>query len=222
MNVDRLLDYYERIADAPDAVPRLRRFILDLAVRGKLVEQDPNDEPAAAFLRRIAEANERLVKQGLFCEPKRAIQIKRGELPFSVPARWAWVRLIEIARVSYGFAFPSGQFNSEKHGMPLIRIRDISSTDTQAYFEGTFDPTYLVTSGDYLVGMDGDFKLCHWRGKNGLLNQRVMRLNGWCCEIAPKFMALPLQFVLDYLHGGTSQTTVKHLSAKQVNGIVFV
>ena len=42
MNVDRLLAHYERIADAPDAVPRLRRFILDLVVRGKLVEQDSN------------------------------------------------------------------------------------------------------------------------------------------------------------------------------------
>ena len=50
MNADRLLAHYERIADAPDAVPRLRRFVLDLAVRGKLVEQDPNDEPAAISL----------------------------------------------------------------------------------------------------------------------------------------------------------------------------
>ena len=50
MNVDRLLAHYERIADTPDAVPRLRRFILDVAVRGKLVEQDPNEEPAAVSL----------------------------------------------------------------------------------------------------------------------------------------------------------------------------
>ena len=50
MKADRLLAHYERIADAPDAVPRLRRFVLDLAVRGKLVEQDPNDEPAAISL----------------------------------------------------------------------------------------------------------------------------------------------------------------------------
>ena len=47
MNSDRLLAHYERIADAPDALPRLRRLILDLAVRGRLVEQDPNDEPAS-------------------------------------------------------------------------------------------------------------------------------------------------------------------------------
>ena len=54
MNADRLLAHYEKISDAPDAIPRLRRFILDLAVRGKLVEQDPNDEPASELLKRIA------------------------------------------------------------------------------------------------------------------------------------------------------------------------
>ena len=62
MNADRLLGHYEQIADAPDAVQRLRRFILDLAVRGKLVEQDPADEPASELLKRIAEEKARLVK----------------------------------------------------------------------------------------------------------------------------------------------------------------
>ena len=59
MNVDRLLAHYERIADTPDAVPRLRRFILDLAVRGKLVEQDPNDEPAADYVEADCESRRR-------------------------------------------------------------------------------------------------------------------------------------------------------------------
>ena len=55
MNVDRLLAQFERISEAPYAISRLRRFILDLAVRGKLVEQDPEDEPAEELLGRIAE-----------------------------------------------------------------------------------------------------------------------------------------------------------------------
>ena len=49
MTADRLLALYDRVAAAPDAVSRLRRFVLDLAVRGKLVEQDPADEPASGF-----------------------------------------------------------------------------------------------------------------------------------------------------------------------------
>ena len=54
MNAELLLTHFDRIADAPDAIPRLRRFILDLAVRGKLVPQDPSDEPASELLKRIA------------------------------------------------------------------------------------------------------------------------------------------------------------------------
>jgi len=50
MNANRLLAHYQKIADAPDAIPRLRRFVLELAVRGKLIEQDPNEESAATLL----------------------------------------------------------------------------------------------------------------------------------------------------------------------------
>lgn len=52
MNAERLLAHYETIAEAPDAITRLRRFVLDLAVRGKLVPQ--GDEPASELLKRIA------------------------------------------------------------------------------------------------------------------------------------------------------------------------
>ena len=219
MNAEQLLAHYNRIADAPEAMPRLRRFILDLAVRGKLVRQDPNDEPASELLKRINEDVKARKGAGDFREPTRVAELKRTELPFEAPSHWAWARLIEIARPSYGFAFKSSQFNSNNVGMPLIRIRDISKADTEAYFDGDYDETYIVTAGDFLVGMDGNFNLERWRGPDALLNQRVMRINDWRCGIDPEFVRIPLVFILDHVHGGTSQTTVKHLSAKQVNGI---
>jgi len=64
MNADLLLKHFDRMSDAPDAVPRLRRFILDLAVRGKLVEQDPKDEPAAALVEQIQAHRANLLKTG--------------------------------------------------------------------------------------------------------------------------------------------------------------
>jgi type I restriction enzyme S subunit len=71
MNAERLLKHYEHIADAPDAIQRLRHFILDLAVRGKLVPQDPNDEPAGELLKRITVEKARLVKAGEIKAPQR-------------------------------------------------------------------------------------------------------------------------------------------------------
>ena len=96
MNAERLLAHYERIADAPDAIARLRRFILDLAVRGKLVPQDPNDEPASELLKRIASEKARLVKAGEIREPKAEFRRARFGPPFPIPTNWRWSQIAEI------------------------------------------------------------------------------------------------------------------------------
>ena len=102
MNAERLLALYEKVAEAPDAVPRLRRFVLDLAVRGKLVPQDAGDEPASELLKRIAAENARLVEAGEIRKPKPTRPIDPSELPISVPSHWAWARLREIGMLSGG------------------------------------------------------------------------------------------------------------------------
>ena len=94
MNATRLLALYERVADAPDAVARLRRFVLDLAVRGKLVEQDPADERASELLKQIAAEKARLVKAGKI--RKRKIPPPVEEPPFDVPDNWRWTRMREV------------------------------------------------------------------------------------------------------------------------------
>lgn len=95
MNAAGLLKHYDRIADAPEAVAKLRRFILDLAVRGRLVSQDPNDEPAAELLERIAQEKARLVKIGELARAKALPVVE--ESPYDVPASWHWTRIREIA-----------------------------------------------------------------------------------------------------------------------------
>lgn len=92
MNEDRLLEYYERIADAPDAIARLRRFILDLAVRGKLVPQDPSDEPALELLKRIAAEKARLVKMRELGKEKLLPAVDK-DADFDIPPTWCWTRL---------------------------------------------------------------------------------------------------------------------------------
>ena len=94
MNADRLLAFYERSADAPDAIVRFRRFILDLAVRGKLVGQDPNDEPASELLKRIAAEKTRLVRAGQIRKQKAFPFLESP--PFYVPENWRWARIREV------------------------------------------------------------------------------------------------------------------------------
>jgi len=98
MNAEELLRHYERVADAPDAVGRLRRFVLDLAVRGKLVEQDQDDESASALLNRIDVERARLSAAGLIRSPKPLPEAAKA--PFRLPHGWRWSQLVEIGLVS--------------------------------------------------------------------------------------------------------------------------
>ena len=90
MNPAQLFAHFDRISEAPDAVPRLRRFILDLAVLGKLVEQDPNDEPAAELLKRIQFEKALLGKEGKSKKAETRSAGRDVDGPFDLPPSWAW------------------------------------------------------------------------------------------------------------------------------------
>ena len=100
MNAELLLDHFDRISEAPDAISRLRSFVLDLAVRGKLAEQNPNDEPASALLRRIqTEKAEITLDLGIRKEKPLSFQAER-DLPFCIPSNWRWSQLAEIGFIN--------------------------------------------------------------------------------------------------------------------------
>src|SRR5262245_50938368 len=96
MNPAQVLDHFDRICDAPDAIPRLRRFILDLAVRGKLVEQDPKDGPASELLARIRAEKIRLIKEGTIRKEKPLPLVENDEALFGAPTGWERVRIRQI------------------------------------------------------------------------------------------------------------------------------
>lgn len=90
-------------------IKKLRELILELAVRGKLVTQDPNDEPASELLKRIAAEKAELVKQGKIKKQKPQPEISEDEKPFELPEGWEWTRLGDIVKVSSGDGLTSSQ-----------------------------------------------------------------------------------------------------------------
>lgn len=132
---------------------------------------------------------------------------------------WSRRLLGELIHVQNGAPFASDRFNREGIGMPLIRIRDVGASETSTYFDGDFDPAYVVHAGDLLVGMDGDFRCAKWASGNALLNQRVCRLIVKSKELDERFLFLILPGYLDAIWNETSATTVKHLSSKSIQEI---
>lgn len=129
-----------------------------------------------------------------------------------IPEGWETCLYKYCCSVQPGYPFDSAKFsNSSTDGFPLIRIRDITSGEIQTYYTGEYPPNYIVTAGDLLVGMDGDFNVRWWNNDAALLNQR-------CCRVTEKnsvlrrFLYYVLPFTLQHINTLTYATTVKHLA----------
>ena len=153
----------------------LKKSILQEAVQGKLVPQDPSDEPADALLERIRVEKQRLIKEGKVKKDKRESVIFRrdnshyekldgvercvdDELPFEIPESWAWVRWGSIAEsIQYGYNAPAKQ----EGRIRMVRISDIHE-NTVAWssvpfcdIEDSDIPTYLLQPNDILFARTG-------------------------------------------------------------------
>ena len=117
--------------------------------------------------------------------------------------------------VLQGFAFSSGGFSEEK-GLPLIRIRDLTTGTTETNYCGPYPDEYVINRGDVLIGMDGDFRVVRWSGEKALLNQRVCRVRPSGPSLDDRFLFHALQPEIDRVHRLTPQTTVRHLNTRGI------
>ncbi|EPI4695895.1 TPA: restriction endonuclease subunit S [Morganella morganii] len=141
-------------------IKKLRELILELAVRGKLVPQDPNDEPASELLKRIAAEKAELVKQGKIKKQKLLPEISEDEKPFELPVGWEWARLGNTVAIIRGITFPA----SEKHKEPsegkvaclrTANIQDSIEWDDLLYVSKSFvkRSEQFAEKGDIVMSM---------------------------------------------------------------------
>ncbi len=138
--------------------------------------------------------------------------------PAKNPLDWSEVALGDITELLSGFAFKSAQFGDEI-GLPVVRIRDVKRGYSETYFDGEYDPKYIIDDGDLLIGMDGEFNRETWSGGQALLNQRVCKLEADQNSLDQRYLHHFLPQALKEIERGTSFATVKHISAKQIRAI---
>jgi type I restriction enzyme S subunit len=92
-----LKKHFDLAFAAPDGIQKLRKLILTLAMQGKLVPQDPGDQPASELLKAIEAEKHRLVKEGKIKQPKPSPEIKPDEVPYDLPKSWKWCRWNDVA-----------------------------------------------------------------------------------------------------------------------------
>ena len=106
-----------------------------------------------------------------------------------IPEGWKVGSPYEYVKVVYGAPYKSAKFNDNGEGLPLIRIRDLKDCNPQFYTPEILPQTEYVNMGDIVAGMDAEFVPHIWKGKTGLLNQRV-------CKLMPQQTSISNLFVL--------------------------
>ncbi len=179
-------------------IKKLRELILDLAVRGLLVPQDPNEEPASELLKKIAIEKEQLIKEGKRKKQKPLTPIGEEEKPFELPENWVWTRFGGISEANTGFAFKSSQYKDE--GIFVLRVINIdpngvinhenSKYISRDEYTAEFQK-YSLDKNDLLLVMVGGSL-----GKVGLVSESdlpaVLNQNMWKLD---RYLGMPVMYM---------------------------
>ena len=124
--VDKYAEAYNKLQQLDgDIADKLKQSILQDAMEGKLVKQDPDDEPASVLLEKIKAEKEQLIKDGKIKKSKRLPEISEDEKPFDIPDSWEWVRLGDIFNITSSKRVMKKEW--QKDGIPFYRAREIVS-----------------------------------------------------------------------------------------------
>jgi type I restriction enzyme, S subunit len=232
VNAERLLQLYDRVSEAPDAIPRLRRFVLDLAVRGKLVEQDPKDEPAAKLLNQLASGKSELLASGVIRKPRELYPDRIQREPFSIPASWSWVPLERLGAV-VGGGTPSASnpenFADPGEGIPWLTPADLGGYAELFISRGKRDLTESGLQDSSATLMPAGAVLFTSRAPIGYVaiakndistNQGFKSVVPYIGDCSP-FIAMVLKTFAPDIDANAPGTTFKEVSGKLVAGVPF-
>ena len=190
--VDEYAESYNRLQKIDNEFEdKLKQSVLQYAMEGKLVKQNPSDEPASELIKKIENEKAELIKEGKIKKSKKLPSINDDEKPFDIPDSWEWVRLGNITIYQNGYAYKSSQLTKIKRGLPVIKSQNIMTLnvvikDNNDYVEQPNDRMLRsqINKGDLLMCLSSQSQNPEPLGKTAiynldepaLLNQRVLKL----------------------------------------------
>lgn len=214
MNPARLLAHFETISEAPDAVARLRRFILDLAVRGKLVEQDPEDEPAEEQLERIILAKlERARKQR--GSSKKLRENGLDSLSYALPPGWVSASLADLVTILNGRAYKQAELLDS--GTPVLRVGNLFTSNKWYYSDLALEDDKHIDDGDLIFAWSASFGPFVWRRGRAIYHYHIWKLPLHSpCDLSRDYLYLYLQHKTDEIKGAGRGISMVHMTKEKM------
>ena len=176
---ERIAEHFDILFNTEGSIDQLKQTILQLAVMGKLVPQDPNDEPASELLKKIVAEKAKLVKEGRIKKDNLRPTISDEERSFHIPASWIWVRLGEVGNTQTGATPKQSDAHHYGNDVPFIKPGDISDGKIISYendglsFDGAIDLGRIAQSDSVLMVCIGTIGKCARVDRAVAFNQQI-------------------------------------------------
>jgi type I restriction enzyme S subunit len=226
VNWQRIGAHFDTLFTTEASIDALKQTLLQLAVMGKLVPQDPNDEPASELLKRIQAEKSKLVAEGKLKKDKLLPQITEDEKQFELPENWEWVRFDVVANTRLGKMLD--KVKNKGGSRPYLRntnvqwfVFELNDLKEMRFEERELDE-YRVIAGDLVICEGGEPGRCAiWKGQidEMFIQKALHRARPWA-GVLPEF--LQFCFKVDASNGYLSQfftgATIKHFSGEKLSG----
>lgn len=223
-NWQRLAEHFHALFITEPSIDALKKNLLQLAVMGKLVPQDPNDEPASELLKRIAEEKSRLVAKGKLKKQKSLPDVDEEEKPYALPSSWKWARFDSVSNTRLGKMLDKAKNKGELR--PYLRNTnvqwfnfEVDDLKSMRFEEHELDE-YRVTPGDLVICEGGEPGRCAvWEGEveDMFIQKALHRARPWL-GISPFFLQSCLKAAANsgYLNQFFTGATIKHFSGEKL------
>ncbi|WJG27057.1 restriction endonuclease subunit S [Vibrio furnissii] len=220
-NWARISEHFDTLFTTEESIDQLKQTILQLAVMGKLVPQDPNDEPAAELLKKIAEEKAQLVKEKKIKKQKALPPIAEDEKPFELPNGWEWCRLEDVVDIQSGITKGRKLAGRELKTIPYLSVANVQRgyliLNNVKEIDLPIDELekYSVEDGDLLITEGGDWdkvgRTAIWRSEVPYMahQNHVFKARPFLKEQSEAWLEMYLNgpFARKYFAGSSKQTT---------------
>ncbi|WP_293004805.1 restriction endonuclease subunit S [Nitrosomonas sp.] len=165
-------------------IQKLRELILELAVRGKLVPQDPNDEPAGELIKRMQIEKAKLIAEGKIKKDKPLPPISDEEKSFELPQGWECARLTDLVNILNGRAYKKEELLDT--GTPVLRVGNLFTSEHWYYSDLTLEDEKYCNKGDLLFAWSASFGPFIWEGPKVIFHYHIWRLDLYGCDFIYK------------------------------------
>lgn len=235
-NWQRIAEHFDTLFTTEDSIDQLKQTILQLAVMGKLVSQDPNDEPASEFLKKIAAEKAQLIKEGKIKKENPLLDITDEEIPFELPNGWQFERLENLVHIQSGITKGRNLSGRKVIEVPYLSVANVQRSYLDLKTIKTVEigtdeyEKYSVQNRDLLITEGGDWdkvgRTAIWNGElpfvahqNHVFKARLL-LAGQNEFWLEKYLNSP--FAREYFAGSSKQTTnLASINKTQLRGCVI-